>query len=173
MRLFVALRPSGEFRAALSALQDRLREAGVSGRYLDPSNLHLTLAFIGEWPEDITSFLPAVVCPFPMVLSRLGIFPEAKVLWAGPEPSEELNRLAEQVRRILTEKGIPYDPKEFNPHITLVRKPAVPAGTDLSELFIPSVSMTVDRVCLYRSDRGEHGMVYTVIGTTRKQSGEE
>ena len=58
MRLFVGIRPSEEFRAALALLQDRLRAAGVTGRYLDPSNLHLTLAFIGEWPEDVTEVLP-------------------------------------------------------------------------------------------------------------------
>ena len=33
---------------ALAVLQDRLRCAGITGRYLDPSNLHMTLAFIGE-----------------------------------------------------------------------------------------------------------------------------
>ena len=48
MRLFTALRPSDEFRAALADLQDRIRAAGVTGRYLDPSNLHMTMAFIGE-----------------------------------------------------------------------------------------------------------------------------
>ena len=54
MRLFVALQPTAAFREALALLQDRLRAAGVTGRYLTPDNLHLTLAFIGMWPEDIT-----------------------------------------------------------------------------------------------------------------------
>ena len=60
MRLFAGLRPPDAFRSALSLLQDRLRAAGVTGQYLDPSNLHMTLAFIGEWPEDVTEVLPAV-----------------------------------------------------------------------------------------------------------------
>ena len=47
MRLFAALEPTPDFRNALAALQSRLREAGVTGRYLDSANLHLTLAFIG------------------------------------------------------------------------------------------------------------------------------
>ncbi|MBO7423173.1 MAG: RNA 2',3'-cyclic phosphodiesterase, partial [Oscillospiraceae bacterium] len=54
MRLFTGIRPSDDFRAALAVLQDSLRAAGITGRYLEPSNLHMTLAFIGEWPEDIT-----------------------------------------------------------------------------------------------------------------------
>ena len=64
MRLFVGLRPSDEFRSALSLLQERLRAAGVTGQFLDPSNLHMTLAFIGEWPEEVTEVLPGVEDPF-------------------------------------------------------------------------------------------------------------
>ena len=97
MRIFVALQPAPAFRDALASLQDRLRAAGVTGRYLTPSNLHLTLAFIGMWPEDISGLLPSVQNPFPVTLSHLGIFPGAKVLWAGVDPSEALNALAQNV----------------------------------------------------------------------------
>ena len=166
------LRPSGEFRAALSVLQDRFREAGVSGRWLNPSGFHMTLAFVGEWPEDISPFLPAVDPPFSVTLSRIGVFRESKVLWAAPEPSEELGSLAEKVRSSLTENGIPFDPKEFSPHITLARKPSFPSGFIPSGIVVLSVSMRVDKVCLYRSDRGEQGMEYTVIGTGPGESGE-
>ena len=169
MRLFVAVEPSPGFLAVLTDLQERLREAGVTGKFRDPSGLHLTLAFIGEWPEDVTGILPAVRKPFSITLSHLGIFPEANVLWAGIRPCEELEHLAGQVRRNLANEGIPFDRKRFNPHITLARKPFVPERVILSEIGVPAVSMIVDDVCLYRSDRGKNGMVYTVIG---KSSGE-
>ena len=170
MRLFTAIEPSPGFRTALTDLQERLREAGVTGRYRDPDGLHLTLAFIGEWPEDVTELLPAVQKPFSITLSHLGIFPEANVLWAGIEPSEELERLAKQVRHCLADAGIPFDRKSFNPHITLARKPFVPEKTVLSEIPVPRVSMIVDDVCLYRSDRGKGGMVYTVIGNSSENA---
>ena len=166
MRLFTAIQPSHGFRAALEDLQQRLREAGVTGRYREPDGLHLTLAFIGEWPEDITELLPAVRKPFSVTLSHLGIFPEANVLWAGVEPCEELDLLAKQVRHCLADAGIPFDRKSFSPHITLARKPFVPEKVILSEIPVPRVSMIVDDVCLYRSDRGKDGMVYTVIGSS-------
>ena len=67
------------------------------------------------------------------------------------------------VRR-LSEAGIPFDQKPFVPHITLGRKPILPAGIDLSGIQIPPAVMTVSDVFLYRSDRGENGMVYSVIG---------
>ena len=166
MRLFVGLRPAETFRAALKGAQDRLRAAGVEGRYLDPANLHLTLAFIGEWPEDVTPVLPAVTEPFEIELAGPGIFPEAKVLWAGVKPSAALDRLAGEARDRLAANRIPFDPKPFNPHITLVRKPLLPAGLVLPETVFPAAAMTVKEVCLYRSERGENGMEYTVIGST-------
>lgn len=170
MRLFVGLQPTQKFREALALVQDRLRESGVTGRYLDPSNLHMTLAFIGEWPENVSDLLPAVEKPFPMTLSHIGIFEEADVLWAGVRPSEELNHLAKRVRHILADEGIPFDRKSFNPHITLMRKPSIPSQTILADIEIPAVTMLVEDVCLYRSDRGKNGMVYTVIGRSEFES---
>ena len=164
MRLFVALQPEPAFRDALAVMQDHLRAAGVAGRYLEPANLHLTLAFIGMWPEEITRLLPSVQKPFLITLSHPGIFREAGVLWAGVEPSEALDDLALQVRNVLSEAGIPFDGKPFCPHITLVRKPVVPENVFLSGITVPRATMAVRDVCLYRSDRGENGMIYTVIG---------
>ncbi len=148
MRLFVGLRPAETFRAALKEAQDRLRAAGVEGRYLDPANLHLTLAFIGEWPEDVTPVLPAVTEPFEIELTGPGLFPAAKVLWAGVKPSAALDRLAGEVRDRLAANRIPFDPKPFNPHITLVRKPLLPARMVLPETVFPAAALTVKEVCL-------------------------
>ncbi len=164
MRIFIALQPTSAFRDALALVQARLRAAGVTGRYLTPSNLHLTLAFIGMWPEDISGLLPAVRQPFPVTLSHLGVFPKAKVLWAGVEPSEALDSAARQVRQALTAAEIPFDRQAFNPHITLARKPFVPEQGILSAIPIPRATMIVKEICLYRSDHGENGMEYTVIG---------
>ena len=173
MRLFVGLRPSDEFRAALSVMQDRLRAAGVTGRYLDPSNLHMTLAFIGEWQEDVMPALPSVGRSFSITLSHPGLFPEAKVLWAGVMPSEALDSLAAKVRNSLAGHGIPFDARRFCPHITLARRPSVPAGMKLCDIEVPPVSMTVDEVCLYRSDHGTAGMVYSVIGSRTCRCGKQ
>ena len=164
MRVFAALQPSAAFLEALTDLQIRLRAAGTEGRYLHPSDLHMTLAFIGEWPEDVTDVLPPVGKPFSVTLSRIGVFPQAKVLWAGVEESDRLNDLALRVRRNLRNAGIPFDPQDFNPHITLIRKPVLPSEALLAQIGPAPVSMTVREVCLYRSEHRAEGMTYTVIG---------
>ena len=169
MRLFIGLRPSDEFRTALTLLQSRLQSAGICAGYQAPSNLHMTLAFIGDWPENVSGVLPEVTQPFPLTLSKIGIFPEAKVIWAGVEPSEKLDLLAEQVRNSLAESDIRFDRKPFVPHITLGRKPVVPPGFRFSDIAVPKAVMEVKDVYVYRSDRRENGMVYSVIGSASEK----
>ena len=164
MRLFIAINLNETMLDSLTGTQDYLYNQNIRGNFTPEENLHITLAFIGEWPEDVTCFLPKIKHPFSITLSHPGCFPEAKVLWAGTEPSEPLVRLMEQVQQNLAEAGIPFDAKKNIPHITLIRKPSVPAGVILSEITVPEVSMVVNEIYLYRSDRRENGMEYTVIG---------
>ena len=119
----------------------------------------------------IVGILPSVEQPFSITLSHIGLFREAKVIWAGVEASEPLNQLAECVRNNLSAAGVPFDPKPFTPHITLGRKPIVPVAFDLSEIVIPAAEMTVSDVFLYRSDRDENGMAYSVIGSASEKGG--
>ncbi len=171
MRLFVAIQPAEKFLNSLSLLQDRLRRAGVGGRYIDEHNLHMTLAFIGEWPENISELLPAVKKPFPIVLSQIAVFPGSDVLCALTEPSEALDNTARAVRHSLADAGISFDKKAFFPHITLVRSLRLPKHVDLTQIKVPRAAMTVNEIALYRSDRGKNGMVYTVIGASGRTEG--
>ena len=49
------------------------------------------------------------------------------------------------------------------PHITLLRN--VDNTKGVPETNVPAVSMTVDSISLFRSDRGKNGMIYTEIGS--------
>lgn len=51
MRLFVAVSLSEEMRRTLIGLMHQLKRQGVEGNYVPAQNLHLTLAFIGEYPD--------------------------------------------------------------------------------------------------------------------------
>ena len=105
------------------------------------------------------------------LLSALEDSPLDVDLYSAYSGEEALNSLAGQVRQALTEAEIPFDRQDFNPHITLVRKPTIPDNLNLSEIHVPQATMVVKDVCLYRSDHGEQGMEYTVIGRS-KQGGE-
>ena len=49
MRLFIAIPLSTEMQKALVACMHDLKKQGVEGNYVPAANLHMTLAFIGEY----------------------------------------------------------------------------------------------------------------------------
>jgi len=164
MRLFIGISPTDEVRKALVKAQNYLQRHGITGAYLSPENLHLTLAFIGEYPDPDTvldAMEEVEFSPFPVTYTHLGTFRES-IVWGGIEPSAPLNALVKRLRYELAKADIPFDNSSFSPHFTLARhadfSKGIPAAT------ITPVTMTVDRISLYRSDRGKNGMVYTEIG---------
>lgn len=77
MRLFLAINLNNEMRDALIDAQNDMYESGVRGNYSPEENLHLTLAFIGEYPdpENILSALADIeLKPFTITLDRCGSF---------------------------------------------------------------------------------------------------
>ena len=163
MRLFIAIDLSGGMKAALTGLQADLRRQGVGGTYTRPENLHLTLAFLGEAgdPEPVLDVLRAVPFrPFPLALEGFGRF--GSLYWAGTAPSEPLAAYVRRLRRALAEGGIPIDRKRFSPHITLLRRAEERNGPP--RLSVPPAGMEVERISLFRSDRGKNGMLYTELG---------
>ena len=161
MRLFIAIEFTDKMRQALKDIQRQMRRQGVRGNFTPEENLHLTLAFIGEYPDpdlvlDVIHALP--VEPFELSLDGFGNF--GNLWWTGLERSDALNSYVKSLRHGLADAGIPFDRKRFSPHITLVRKAdfIIPP-----QIQVPEAAMTVDHICLFRSDRGRHGMIYTEI----------
>ena len=136
-------------------------DRGVRGNYTPEENLHLTLAFLGDYPEagPVLEALSAVTfIPFELTLDGMGCFGD--LWWAGIKESLPLAAVARRVRRALAEKDIPFDRKRFSPHITLIRK----ASRDAVGIRVEPVSMSVQTISLMRSDRGRSGMIYTELG---------
>ena len=166
MRLFIAIQPDRQMKDALRAVQNELRRRGVDGNYTRAENLHLTLAFIGEYP-DPDAVLEAMgklkFEPFGLRLAGLGAFGE--LWWAGLEESDALDMLVRRLRRTLAESGIPFDRKAFRPHITLIRKPSFRRDPQLDTLPVPEAETTAGRISLMLSTRGKNGMIYTELGS--------
>ena len=166
MRLFVAIRLSEELKTALCQAQREMEARGIRGKFSPEENLHLTLAFIGDYPEaePVLDALRTVrFRPFALSLDGIGCFGD--LWWAGIRDSAALTAVARRVRRALAENGIPFDRKRFSPHITLIRK-AAKAAAGVS---VPPAEMTVGVLSLMRSDRGRNGMLYTELGTVEAE----
>ena len=166
MRLFIAIPLSNTAKDAVRQLQNTFRAAGVRGNYTSPENLHLTLAFIGEYgdPDKVLDALATVEFePLPLVMDRLGRFDD--LWWTGFADSPELNALVKRLRRALAEAGIPYDRKKFMPHVTILRRADVPSRDHLPQAQPRPQRMMAERVVLYCSTRGRSGMIYTELGS--------
>ena len=134
----------------------------MKGRYTTRENMHLTLAFIGEYgdPEQVADILNEIVLePVKLTLDGFGTFGD--LYWIGLKEDAGLNANVKRIRRAFSENNIPFDRKKFIPHITLVRKieyeKTLPADTPF-----PAV-MEVEYITLMRSDRGRNGMIYTPV----------
>ena len=189
MRLFIAIQLNDEMKDALTRLQKQLQRQGVRGNFTRRENLHLTLAFIGEYPDpyDVKDIMEAIDFePFDISLDGMGSFGslwwmglnsggngEENASGEGRDAGDELKILAKHLRHALADAGIPFDRKKFSPHITLVRKPTVrngaaeagakPAIPEEVLADLPRASMLVDHISLMRSERGKHGMIYTEL----------
>lgn len=167
MRLFIAINLSPEMKNALTAAQRAMYHRGVRGNFTPEENLHLTLAFIGEYPsaDAVMDALSSVTfTPFDLALDGVGRFGE--LWWAGLRESTALTAVVRRVRRALAESGIPFDRKRFTPHITLIRK----ASRDAAGITIAPKTMTVRTVSLMSSRRGRNGMIYTEISAIEADS---
>ena len=84
MRLFIAINLSDAMKKALSAAQDEMYGKGVRGNFTPRENMHLTLAFIGEYPdkEQVMDALSSVsFSAFTLSLSGMGCFRDLWLPW--------------------------------------------------------------------------------------------
>ena len=167
MRLFIAIELNPNIQRTLKGLQQKLKGQGVRGNYTLPDNLHLTLAFIGDYADPdyvLDCMAPVPFEPFPITLDGFGQFGD--LWWIGLARNDALCNYVKRLRHALAEAGIPFDRKKFAPHITLVRRASYVIRP---EIIIPKSRMTVSHISLFRSDRGKNGMIYTELGSIQTE----
>lgn len=133
MRLFIALHPAPDLLRRLEKAQQILLYASGGGRFPQPGDLHLTLAFLGEQPEArVPELLEAMSAAaesmdgfgLPSVaIAGVGAMPGAKgELWAAEcAPDAALSELARRLGSELARRGFPVEKRRFRPHFTLGR----------------------------------------------------
>jgi 2'-5' RNA ligase len=124
LRLFVGIGFPPELKLRLSLLCSGIPKA----RWVDPGNLHLTLRFIGEIPEDLAADVDAALAHlrarrFLLRLAGTGVFGGDRPhnLWVGVERNPDLFALRDKIEQTLVRTGLPPEPRKFAPHVTLAR----------------------------------------------------
>lgn len=183
VRTFIALElPSNlqkELDKASVSLQRELKDLPL--RWVRTENIHLTLKFIGETPQekvaeiaDVLKAQAAKVAPFEIALDRFGVFPDLRkplVLWVGVNAPESLGQLQQQLEAELAAMGIPAEQRKFSPHLTLARVRRDPRMANLkrigemmaqAQLQNQTVGL-INSVTLFRSDLKPGGSVYNPL----------
>jgi 2'-5' RNA ligase len=143
-------------------------------RWTEPEGWHVTLAFLGPvLAERVPSLVAALTravrpfAPFAIATGSVGAFPRpgaAMTVWYGlTEPSDSLAALAEAVGLAMLPAGATAP---FRAHLTLGRsrvRRGEPMGPWLASLTVPTGSLPVSEVVLYRSHLGRGPARYEVL----------
>lgn len=172
-RAFFGLPLPEQHRTELAAYIALCAQAAPAFRWVAPSNLHLTVRFIGsielakaEQIADTVAGAPPAA--FELQLGEAGSFGRgrrARVLWLGLLSGRtELERLAQKVEAECVRAGLEAEERPLHPHLTLARS-ADRAGTPLPELpEAPRLAAWRARdLVLYRSHLGRGGPVYEAL----------
>ena len=125
-RLFFALWPDHRQRERLRDVVGSVAKT-VEGRAVDRRDWHVTVAFVGPFPENRVPYLldraaQIEVEPFRLNFDRLEFWPRPKVasLCAATVPPE-LQRLVDALNAVLLDLGLKPEDRNYRPHITVVR----------------------------------------------------
>ena len=176
MRLFTGIDLPEEVRERLERLLMHLRPVAHL-KWSPVYNLHVTLKFIGEFPEEKLRPLEAALRsvpprgPIQAEVKGLGWFPNPhhpRVFWVAVHAGPELAALAGDIDAALQPLGVAKEERPFASHLTLARiKDPVPLQALRSAIAqLESVefgSFSIDRFYLYRSQPGSAGSIYTKL----------
>lgn len=146
------------------------------------TNLHLTIKFAGNTPEDrVASFSACIAraasafAPFTIRLEGTGVFPErgaARVLWIGVnDESGNLRGLEAAVEKECEQERFSGEDRAFHPHLTLARVRNPHDGFALAKIhktfaFEP-ITIAVNELQVIRSELSPQGSKYTTVSRHR------
>jgi RNA 2',3'-cyclic 3'-phosphodiesterase len=171
-RLFAGLEVPSHVMSVLSMLRGGLPGA----RWMEPSDYHITLRFIGDignrTASDIDSLLMDVNRrPIALKIRGLGSFGGDKPhsIYAAVEPNRELSDLQGEVDRLVRACGVESDKRRFMPHVTLARLKGA-SSLDVADYlslrgWFPPQAFVADRFALFSSRVSTGGGPYIVETT--------
>jgi len=162
-RLFFALWPDDETRAAIAALARE--QIHRQARRVAADNLHITLAFPGNVTARVQACLEQAAggvngAPFDLAIDRLGYWSGPRILWAAPALTPpELWSLVTSLREVLTACGLIPEDRPYQAHITLARK----ASQALNVTRTAPIPWSIRQFCLVESVSEPAGVRYRVL----------
>jgi 2'-5' RNA ligase len=176
VRSFVAIDiENSDVIRRIEELQREVLRLGLEIKLVEKENLHITLRFLGEIPQnrinDVAKALSNIkMSKFQIKLKGVGVFPDLarpRVLWVGVSDGiEELKKLATTVRQAVDRFAENREDREFVAHLTVGR---IKSSRNIERLqeFVARYAnvdfgvITVDKIKLKKSVLTPRGPIYT------------
>ena len=177
MRVFIAIEIPEEIQSKIFHLSENIKDSGVvSGNFVEKSNLHLTLKFLGDISEEhlkeiVDSLDKIQFKKFNAQVGELGFFPNesyVKVIHVDLKSrGNEIMDLHRLIENNLINAKVIKDDREFSTHITLARVKNIRNKSLFTEkikkLNLKKQEFEVDRFSIIKSELTRQGPVYKKI----------
>jgi 2'-5' RNA ligase len=164
-RVFFALWPNDEERAALAAWQAPLK-ALCGGRSMPEHKLHNTLVFLGNVEIECLETLQLAAMEvngagFQLVFDIARYWGHNHIVYAAPDSVPvQLNQLAHSLEQSLRHHHFKFDQRAYKPHVTLLRHAR---WTDSPLPAMPPVRWNMRDFALVQSILEGQGVRYEVL----------
>lgn len=179
IRTFIAAEISEQVRDNFAEFEVMLKKACRAAKLVLPHNIHLTLVFIGDIPEEMTAQIREIMDavssqypPFACDAENTGFFGPARsprVVWAGVRNDDgKLAAMSGALAEKLRTLGLAIDTRPYVPHFTFAR---LRSGDDPSFLLRLLETekerkfgrLEINRLILMKSDLTPKGPIYTQL----------
>ncbi len=180
IRTFIAIPVPESVFVLQGNLKNTIAKKTGKVRWVKRDQLHLTLKFVGETPEesidDVRGVMQKVsnqMTPFKIFIQGVGCFPKIerpRVMWVGLDGEiDKLNQLVTAVHCGLDPLGFPRDEKEYHPHITMARakypQKKTPDISTFLDTSFDTIPFQIKKVQFISSELFPNGPVYTILST--------
>ena len=179
IRAFLAIEIPDSLRPGLAQVTGELKRSHAEVRWVPVGNIHLTLKFFGNVPDEEIGALAlaarevaAAAAPFHLQVTGAGAFPSRqapRVVWVGLGGDVvPLTQLYYRLEKAFATLGYLSEGRAFNPHLTLGRVKS-PANRDkLAGMLakMPPLNwppFTVKELILFQSVLSPQGSKYTPL----------
>ena len=178
IRTFICIELPDSIKQKMELLQNQLRGVDAQVSWVKPSNVHLTLKFLGGVPSlkidavsQASKRASRDTAAFELEVAGAGCFPSPRsprVLWVGladvPEP---LVNMYKNLEDELTSLGFQREKRRFAPHLTIGRLRSPRNGAELAQKLIAagfeSEKFVAHQIIVMRSQLKPTGSIYTPI----------
>ena len=180
IRSFLAFELPVDIKEIIMAISDDVRQLSLQVRWINITNIHLTIVFMGNVQEEQIKPIQEIVrdvClgygPFSVGIKGIGLFGRRRnprVLWVGLDGAiDRMGCFRDDLQKKLRPFGIKEEKRRFKPHLTLGRfRKGARTGTRLDDLLseyhdLTSHECTMRELVLFKSDLKQGGAVYSKL----------